>query len=44
MEKRIFEEFVSLFNSLSSAGSILIGYDNMRFTGEAANDKKSKTK
>ncbi len=40
MEKRIFEEFVSLFNSLSSAGSILIGYDNMRFTGEAANDKK----
>lgn len=40
MEKKIFNEFVSLFNSLSSAGHLLIGYDNMRFNGELANDKK----
>ena len=40
MEKKIFSEFVSLFNSLSSAGHLLIGYDNMRFNGEFANDKK----
>lgn len=40
MEKMTFKSFVSLFNDLSSAGHLLVGYDNMRFSGEFANDKK----
>lgn len=40
MEKKIFKEFVALFNALSSAGHLLAGYDSMRFNRELATDEK----
>ena len=36
MKKKIFKEFIALFNALNSAGSLLAGYDKMQFSGELA--------
>lgn len=40
MEKKIFKEFVKLFNALSSAGHLLTSYDKMQFSGELAKNEK----
>ena len=40
MKKKIFKEFIALFNALNSAGSLLAGYDKMQFSGELAKNEK----
>ena len=40
MKKKIFKEFIALFNALNSAGSLLAGYDKMQFNGELAKNEK----
>ena len=43
MVKKIFKEFVNLFNSLSNAGHLLSGYDNMKFSGELAKNENKQS-